>query len=429
MRILKHPDFVMISRLSRSCLLAAAILLFALTAANAPAEWFVYYLNPDDLPGSGGEVTVGFQHAGYMYTGDGCGDERRAALWNGTSDEWIDLHPPGFRNSSLKGTNGVQQAGSVLPESQLRYHAALWSGTAESFVDLHPAGASESNAYAIGGDEQVGAVHFNSPPRAGLWRGTRESFVNLNPADSEFSVALDTNGVQQAGYMLYDYLHGDSHAALWSGTAESFVDLHPAGAIGDSAAFGISPSGNQVVGYVQVRVGEYEDYHAAIWRTETDGWVDLNPPGAIFSSARATDGMHQAGQAYAGEGVYYTYRAYFWEGSVDTRVDLHALLPQQYTMSEAESVYTDGAGVWVCGYSHRTVVQCNRAILWFRPHELPGDLDFDHDVDITDLATLLAAYGACIGEPEFNRLADIQSSGCIDIADLASLLSNYGGME
>ena len=408
-------------------LFVIAMLILACPVASASAEWIVYYVNPDDQPGSGGDSTVGFLHAGYVRVGGACiGAEPHAALWHGTSDEWIDLHPQGAHYSYVNGTTGVHQAGSISTEPEWRYHAALWSGSAASFVDLHPAGSSESNAYAIAGTQQVGAAHFNSPPRAALWEGTRESFVNLNPAGSEFSVALDTNGTQQVGYMLYDYLHGDSHAALWSGTAESFQDLHPADAVGDSIAVGISPGGNEVGGYVKVQVGEYQDYHAALWRNDSDNWIDLNPPGAIFSSVRDTDGKHQVGQAYASDGVYYTYRAYFWEGSVETCVDLHALLPQQYTESEAESVYTDGAGVWIFGYSHRTVVQCNRAILWHRPHELPGDLDFNGSVDITDLATLLSAYGACAGDPDFNPLADIQSSGCIDLADLASLLGNYG---
>ncbi len=57
---------------------------------------------------------------------------------------------------------------------------------------------------------------------------------------------------------------------------------------------------------------------------------------------------------------------------------------------------------------------------------LTGDLDLDGDVDLSDLAALLARYGACVGDPYYWERADFDNSGCIDLTDLATLLSNYG---
>ena len=55
-----------------------------------------------------------------------------------------------------------------------------------------------------------------------------------------------------------------------------------------------------------------------------------------------------------------------------------------------------------------------------------GDLDGDGGVDLQDLAALLAAYGACAGDPSYNAAADFDGDGCVTLSDLAALLANYG---
>ena len=58
--------------------------------------------------------------------------------------------------------------------------------------------------------------------------------------------------------------------------------------------------------------------------------------------------------------------------------------------------------------------------------ECIGDLDADGDTDLSDLATLLGAYNACVGDPSYNAVADIDNSGCVNLSDLADLLGDYG---
>jgi hypothetical protein len=55
-----------------------------------------------------------------------------------------------------------------------------------------------------------------------------------------------------------------------------------------------------------------------------------------------------------------------------------------------------------------------------------GDIDGDGDVDLADLAALLAAYDTCEGDAGYNPDADLDGSGCVDLSDLATLLANYG---
>ena len=54
------------------------------------------------------------------------------------------------------------------------------------------------------------------------------------------------------------------------------------------------------------------------------------------------------------------------------------------------------------------------------------DLDDDGDVDLGDLSTLLAGYGACVGQGDYNPRADFDNDGCILLTDLARLLTEYG---
>ncbi len=55
-----------------------------------------------------------------------------------------------------------------------------------------------------------------------------------------------------------------------------------------------------------------------------------------------------------------------------------------------------------------------------------GDIDLDGDVDLTDLAAVLRSYGSCVGDPQYDPLADVIDDGCVDLADVARLLRFYG---
>jgi hypothetical protein len=404
-------------------------LLVGLLSIPALGEWEVFFLNPeapDNPPGSYGSATFHHRHGGSVRVGDAdcLGATPHAAIWQGTSTDWIDLNPAGASYSSIYAIDGDDEAGIVRMEGENRFHSALWSGSAESFIDLNPAGASESYVLGMGGDEQAGIVWMSSPPHAAIWRGSAESFVSLHPAGLDTSVATDTNGMIQVGRTRVDQVFGYSHAAMWRGSPQSWVDLHPADAAEHSNINAVSTDGNEQVGSVDVEVGEYIDTHAALWHGSPVGWMDLNPPGAIFSTLRDTDGTYQCGQAYATDGVYYTYRAYIWKGSLATRVDLHALLPGEYTMSEAEGVYSDGQGVWVFGYAHRVGVQCDRAILWHLANPCPADITGDGLVNIADLLELLARWGGEHGGP-----ADINGDTVVNVLDLLQLLAAWGPCE
>jgi hypothetical protein len=60
----------------------------------------------------------------------------------------------------------------------------------------------------------------------------------------------------------------------------------------------------------------------------------------------------------------------------------------------------------------------------YAPPRCPGDLDGDGDVDLTDLAQLLAHYGMTEGATYED--GDLDGDGDVDLTDLAALLSVYG---
>jgi hypothetical protein len=70
--------------------------------------------------------------------------------------------------------------------------------------------------------------------------------------------------------------------------------------------------------------------------------------------------------------------------------------------------------------------ETDKDLYYVRLCSLVGDLDCDEDVDLSDLAALLAAYGTCEGEPGYEGLADFDNNGCVNLSDLAELLGNYG---
>jgi hypothetical protein len=55
---------------------------------------------------------------------------------------------------------------------------------------------------------------------------------------------------------------------------------------------------------------------------------------------------------------------------------------------------------------------------------IPGDLDFDGDVDLRDLTLLLAHYGIPSGATYTD--GDLDGDGDVDLSDLAALLATYG---
>ena len=181
-----------------------------------------------------GESTVGY--TGFYSS--------RAALWAGGSV--VDLNPKDALDSVANGAwDGVQVGSAFRGGSN---HAAIWSGSAESFVDLHPLGAADSGLLAVDNSGQAGSIYWTQPGEmhAALWHGTAESAVDLHPAGAYASSAQAIADGRQGGYVQFER-DGTYYPAVWSGTAESFVNFSAPGAPTDAGVI-YGMQGNLLVG-------------------------------------------------------------------------------------------------------------------------------------------------------------------------------------
>ena len=101
--------------------------------------------------------------------------------------------------------------------------------------------------------------------------------------------------------------------------------------------------------------------------------------------------------------------------------------PEQPQVEAWDCTYPSGVNCVVAHTAHGGILSSTFDDVSFLPVEpIAGDIDTDGDVDLADLATLLAAYGTCAGDPTYNAGADLDCSDCVDLTDLAELLARYG---
>ncbi len=181
------------------------------------------------------------------------GNGTHASIWSKVAGVWTwkDVHPANGPHSGLYATDGVQQVGSWTPGSSqvLPRRAGLWTGTVQSFVDLHPTGAWFSEANGVDRGQQVGTVTFipAGNHHAGFWTGNASSWVDLHPFTYGESDGEDVHSGYQVGNVEVGGTNID-HASLWNGSVSTWEDLHlylPSG-FSVSRARGIDATNNML---------------------------------------------------------------------------------------------------------------------------------------------------------------------------------------
>ncbi|MDX2132380.1 MAG: hypothetical protein SFY69_10040 [Planctomycetota bacterium] len=398
--------------------------LFALLAAACPAyaamgQWTAINLEPT-APGLVTSQAYGV-HAGQQVGIVVVNGETQAAVWSGSPGSYVNLSPAGVPNlfaSAALGAHAGVQVGYIAvvnDEGDDFSLAAMWSGTPQSYVDLHPPGFEQSRALAADSTTQAGWVTVNGVPRAALWTGTPASYISLHPTGPTQSIITALDGETQAGYASV----GFSHASLWRGTPESWVDMHPVQVPEISVSAVLGAHNGQQAGWAIYGPASGGISHPALWTGSADSYVDLLPAGWRDGMAIATYDGRQAGNArMAGS----DYRALVWSGTPGSFENLHDVLPTGYLRSNALGIWNDGVNWYVAGIAVTPgPAFTSDAILWVSPMAPACEPDFnlDGNVDQDDIACLtqvVAGDASCSAQdPDFN------GDGNVDQDDIAAL--------
>lgn len=256
-----------------------------------------------------------------------------ALVWDMRTMRAVDFRPPGFHSAGVNAmANGVQ-AGYVRPANGARGYAALWRGTPESFVFLHPfptVGGFDSTVNDTDGTYQVGFGSDESRSLALVWKGSRESVQVYNPPGSRSARATGVD---------WPYVCGGAEgygAILWKGGPDRFVSLHPFPY--ESSSVYATRAGVQVG---TVTGGGNRLDGAAIWRGTSASFRLLHKVGWSQSRLLRTNGRTHVGWARRRSDDR-TIAISFEGNEAPVFVDLDSYLPVGYSGSSAWDIDDNG---------------------------------------------------------------------------------------
>lgn len=246
-------------------------------------------------------------------------------------------------NAQLKGSSGNSVVGYETVGANA--HAMFWSDPQGSGgQDLNPVGRTSSVANKIGPTLIVG----EADNLAYVWTSPRESSaVNIHPAGYAESFANWTMNSTIVG-------EADNHAMVWnSPSATAYIDIHPTGF---SASYANSMSGTLIVGCGNLSSTGVQ--HALIWPSKSaTAAVDIHPSSFYSSCCNAADSG-----LIVGSGEIATTKALHamaWTGKTSaSAIDIH---PAGYDSSCAWST----RGGLIVGYG--VIAGVSHALLWTKP--------------------------------------------------------------
>lgn len=314
----------------------------------------------------GGETQGGYYEVPQGYS--------QPVLWNKTASSMVSLLPTtgGWVSGAVRGVDGNRQFGSVGVAQGAFYHAALWRGTADSFVDMHPTGdvARSSGFNSMRGSQATGSANFYNDAtkttvteKPVVWNLDTGAYTVINPVSSDVvrAAIFATDGTRQGGQVYLTFNRG-WHASLWSGTSESWVDLHPSSAFRSSEVNGMDTLFQ--VGEAVTTLGKTR---GALWQGTSASFIDMTPSFATNAILYATvDGYH-VGNALLSTG----WTAGLWIGTdPNSFINLNLYLPPGWYGGSATSITRVGDTLYIGGTAAEIGVGRGQAMLW--TYTIPG---------------------------------------------------------
>lgn len=191
---------------------------------------------------AGATAAAAYDISGGMSVGAVSFDGRHghAILWDLELGTHVDLNPNGYLNSLAQGVFNEQQVGYVRDPATEWQRAAIWHGSADSFVNLHPFSTEyqRSFAYATNGEVQVGEARLTRGGRTDFhalaWRGSAETVVDLHEFLPDAFASSGANDIDEFGNIIgwADLDFGTTYAVIWRPVPEPSTVSALIGAIG-----------------------------------------------------------------------------------------------------------------------------------------------------------------------------------------------------
>lgn len=405
----------------------------------------------DDGSGAGEQLYA----TGQFASADGNPDTTLIAKWSGS--EWVSVGG-GLQNqfsNTLEVFNGdlivggfFDSAGNVSGTEKLaRWDGAQWHSMdadlaffTNSIWDLETFDDGSGEAlYVAGNYTDIGGA--GGPDFIARWDGSSYSEVGgpiagagvpLIVLDLQIADLGDGEHLYAGGRFLEIGGVDANHIAKWNGTTweplgsgiagdPPFVQILSMTVYDDGSGPALIAGGSftSAGGVPALRVAKWDGTQ---WQALGSGLNNAVQELIVFD-----DGTGKGSQLYAignftatGNGTPVSHIAR-WTGSewepVGTGLNDSAFGAIVYDFGQGQALNIAGSFSTANGVSASRIV----SIVACEDDSIPGDIDGDNDVDVTDLLTLLGDWGECPDCP-----SDIDGNGSVDVSDLLTLLGNWG---
>jgi uncharacterized membrane protein len=394
------------------------------TAETVTFEWIELSASAMDMSPDGRYIVGGADQ-----DGDGWADG--TYLLDTVAGEMTVLPPLGLTAVAVSDDGTVVLGDIPDPNGIGSNVAAIWTAEAgwQSIGHLPNAGAcpSRSDGYELSADGSVavGLSWDGCDGRGFVWTEAT-GMLELEPLanGSNRASVVSADGALIGGFAQGSF---SRTPAIWDGTTTLGELLDPPDGDALGEIHGMKDDGTVMLGTWLLESTEF--YAEAIkWTAGPSGW-EREPlgEGSIIPGWQGIPmDIADDGTIVGFDVLMTSRRAWILPSGADQMVELRSYIeshggtvPADADLQVCQAISTDGRLI----AGHSWFPSPGAWLVRIEP-DCVGDLDGDLDIDLADLAQLLANYGTTSGAAYED--GDLDGDGDVDLADLATLLAVYG---